>query len=149
MINNLPYIIKIKLVDIFNNFFLNNTIPSSWSAHKVVMVPIPNKDPQLVSSYRPITSSSCVGKVFEIMIKNRLEWWLESSDKLAESQFGFRQGKSTLDTLTILYNNILSSFLNKEYTTALFLDIKIAYDNVNINILIEKLKDLKFPKKDH
>ena len=43
----------------------------------------------------------------------------------------------------------MSSFRNKEYTTALFLDIKSAYNNVNINILIEKLKDLKFPKKDH
>ena len=147
MIKNLPKTLKLKLLDFFNYFFENNTYPSSWSTHRVVMIPKPYKDHSLAMSYRPITLSSCVGKVFELILKNRFEWWVESSNQLCRSQFGFRRGKSTCDNLTILYNDIMSSFKYRGFTTAIFLDIKGAYDNVNLDILIKKLIKMQISHK--
>ena len=43
-IKELPETIKIKLFELLNHFFVNNVIPKSWSTHKVIMVPKPNKD---------------------------------------------------------------------------------------------------------
>lgn len=48
---------------------------------------------------RPITMSSCVAKVFERMINERLNWWAERSGILEEWQNGFRRGRSCLDNL--------------------------------------------------
>ena len=102
MIKELPETIKIRLFELLNRFFVNNVIPKSWSTHKVIMVSKPNQDLTLALSYRSITLASCIGKVFEMIIKNRMEWYIESQVLLCHSQLGFRKGKSTLDNLTIL-----------------------------------------------
>ena len=45
-----------------------------------------NKDPEMVSSYRRITLTSCVAKLVERLVKERLEWWLEHKNLLITDQ---------------------------------------------------------------
>ena len=42
---------------------------------------------------QPIALSSCVGKLFERLIKNRLEMTIEKDRYLSDHQYGFRKGK--------------------------------------------------------
>ncbi|KAJ8930527.1 hypothetical protein NQ314_016674 [Rhamnusium bicolor] len=49
------------------------------------------KPPDSADSYRPICLVSCLLKVLEKMIKNRLQWWLEKQGKLRKTQDGLRQ----------------------------------------------------------
>lgn len=51
------------------------------------------------SSYRPICLLNTAGKLFERIIKRRLEKHLEENGDLNEKQFGFRRGLSTVDTI--------------------------------------------------
>lgn len=44
--------------------------------------------------------SSCVSKIMERMINERLMWWSEKQRILDNWQNGFRRGKSCLDNLT-------------------------------------------------
>ena len=74
-----------------------------------------------------------------------MEWYIESQVLLCQSQLGFRKGKSTLDNLTILFNEISSTFIKRGITTAMFIDVKGAYDNVDIDILSYQLKKIKIP----
>ncbi|KAA5620575.1 hypothetical protein F3H11_34295, partial [Pseudomonas aeruginosa] len=59
-----------------------------------------------VESFRPIVLSSVITKVVEHVIKNRLEWFIENSEHLSQTQFGFRKGKSVADSLGIFTTDI-------------------------------------------
>ncbi|XP_048481301.1 uncharacterized protein LOC119694354 isoform X1 [Plutella xylostella] len=81
------------------------------------------------------------------MIKCRLEWLVENRGILAKTQFGFRKGMSTLDSLAILTTDIHIAFKRKEYLVGVFLDIASAYDNVLLPVLRQKMRQLSIPVK--
>ena len=115
-----------------------------------IIIPIikSGKDPFNPINYRPIALSSVLAKITEHMIKHRLEWFVESRNLLAKSQFGFRKGMGTVDSLSILTTDIRTSLLNKEYLVGVILDISAAYDNVLLQVLRKKLiQQLNIPEK--
>lgn len=94
---------------------------------------------------RPITLSSCVGKVLERMINERLMWVAEREGWFDRYQNGFRRGKSCIDNLTRLTVDIHTSKQTNENLIVAFLDVKSAYDNVRTSILCDILKKKKCP----
>lgn len=73
--------------------------------------------------------ASCLCKIIERMISNRLNWWLKYHNLLPDSQFGFRKQKSCIDNLSILYSEIVKGFLEGKAVSAAFLDIESAFDS--------------------
>ncbi|KAL0849653.1 hypothetical protein ABMA28_013907 [Loxostege sticticalis] len=72
---------------------------------------------------------------------------MESNNVLSKSQFGFRKGFSTLDSLSILTTDIRLAFHKKECLVGVFLDIASAYDNVLLPVLRQKLLYLSISEK--
>lgn len=107
----------------------------------VIIIPIlkPGKDPNCSESYRPISLMSCILKTLERMIKSRLEWWLSNQNLLPLNQFGYKKGFGTIDAVLTLTTDIQISYSRNNYLSTLFLDLKGAYESVNLNILEEKL----------
>lgn len=139
---------KEYLLILVNFFFEFGCVPEQWKTQVVVPILKPGKDPSDPNSYRPIALSSVLCKVTEHMVKHRLEWLVENRNLLPKSQFGFRKGMSTMDSLSILTTDIRSSFLRKEYLVGVFLDIASAYDNVLLPVLRNKLiYQLNIPEK--
>ena len=134
--------VKKLLINLFNDFLRSNIFPPSWTFSIIIPIIKPGKNPDYGSSYRPIGLSSCLLKSFQHLFKNRLEWFIESQHIIPDFQFGFRKGKGTYDGLSLLLSNIQMAFSKNQITIALFLDITGAYDNVNIDILLRKLKKL-------
>lgn len=128
MVKNLPECSKIFLLDTLNGFWKYHSYPSSWKLQIVVPGLKPGKDPQLPTSYRPIALTSCVCKIFERMVNNRLIWLLETKKLLTNRQFGFRKNKSTLDPLLMLSREIQNSFSVQNQTVGIFFDLEKAYD---------------------
>jgi ribonuclease HI len=138
----LPYLLKI-----FNNCLSTGDIPEEWHAQEIIPILKPGKDPSKGSSYRPIALSSCALKLLEHMIKNRLDWYIESKSLCPSHQFGFRKTHSCLDNLSILTTDIRSAFEKKNSLMAAFLDINSAYDNVSLEYLGESLVSIGIPPK--
>jgi len=132
-------------LEVINIIFLTGDIPTSWKSHIILPVHKPNKDPTDILSYRPIALAPVILKIAENLIKIRLEWFLENRNLLPCSQYGFRKGKSTLDSIGILVSDVRLAFTTKQSVVAAFLDIKSAYDNVVLSILKNKLEFLKVP----
>lgn len=84
----------------------------------------------MTSSYRPISLTCNMCKLFEKIVSKRLRWHLEHNLLLSPYQFGFRQYKSTIDHLSFLENEILTSFANKNKVIAVALDLEKAYEMV-------------------
>lgn len=75
------------LVGLFNDILSGiKTVPREWKTSIIPLIPKIGRLPDLVSSYRPIGMSSCIGKVFESLIKNRLKWYVESRGILNKHQ---------------------------------------------------------------
>ena len=62
-------------------------------------VPKKGKDKKNTRSYRPISLLSCVGKLLERMVNQRLINHLESNNVLSPTQTGYRKFRSTEDQL--------------------------------------------------
>lgn len=132
-------------LSIINSVVFSGVIPPSWKSQEVIPILKPNKPPLEASSYRPISLSSVLAKIAEHLVKNRLEWFIESNGLLANSQYGFRKGRSTMDSIGLFTADIRLAFSRNKSILAAFLDISAAYDSVLIPILRNKLSMLNVP----
>jgi ribonuclease HI len=154
-LDDIPYILikrlhqsaKLVLLRIFNDLWQFDLIPDTWKTTAVVPILKSEKDPSLAESYRPISLSSCVGKIFENMIKCRLEMYAESRLIIPSSQFGFRKGRSTTDSLLKFGGDIKDAFYNNQYLISVFLDVSGAFDNVDLECLVKILHSYNIPGK--
>ena len=97
MIKHLGPKAKKVLLEIFNKSWKSGQVPQSWREAHMVPIHKKGKDKTNTGSYRPISLTSCVGKLLERMINSRLIWHLESKKLLSKCQAGFRQDHSTED----------------------------------------------------
>lgn len=150
-LDNIPYIllknlhktVKIILLNILNNLWTRQKIPESWKTQCVIPILKPNKPPNVADSYRPISLSSCIGKLFENMIKTRLDWYVEANNLLPHTQFGFRKGRGCTESIMSFLSDIKQRVIGGPYhAMCVFLDVQGAFDNVDISVLIKILHDL-------
>ena len=99
------------------------------------------KPAEEVASYRPISLTSCLGKVAERMINARLYWWLEANKVIDVHQSGFRTGQRTEDLLFRMTQRIIDGFHEKKSTVGVFVDLQQAYDRVWRRGLLYKMQE--------
>ena len=122
-ISNLPTQMKIDLWTSFNKMYEESIVPSSWKTADIISILKPGKNPTEPKSYWLISLLSCAGKLMERMVGKRPRWYLEQNQIFLPYQFGFRSGKSTLDTLVILEHDIQMSFRTQKVTIVELLDL--------------------------
>jgi hypothetical protein len=93
-----------------------------------------------LNNYRPISLLTFFSKIFEKLIYTRLNKHTISNKILANEQYGFRSNTSTEKAVYQLTNKILKALDNKEWVGGIFCDLSKAFDYVNNDILLEKLK---------
>ena len=107
-----------------------------------IIQPIPKsstsdiKDPL---SYRGITLTPVVYKMYCYILNKRLASWDSQNNIISDNQNGFRKGRSTVDQISTLINIIETRKYLKQSTFAAFIDFKKAYDCINRNLLFTKL----------
>ena len=67
--------------------------------------------------------------------------YIEKYNLINEHQFGFRSNHSTIYAISSIYEELLKSNDDKLYNCCLFYDFSRAFDTVNHEILIKKLKN--------
>ena len=93
----------------------------------------------LNTNYRPISLLPVLSKVFEKVMYSRIYNFLQSTNQLFESQYGFRKCQSCENAIQELISPVTKGFDLKEYTAALFLDLSKAFDTLDHQILLCKL----------
>jgi hypothetical protein len=140
MLKHLPSNALNCLLSILNNISATQQVPSTWLSYCVIPISKPNSN----TSFRLIALSSFIYKVFEFMLKFRLDWCLESNSILPANLFSFREGMGTLKYLATFTRKMYHSFNNRIFF-ATFVDIHGAFDSVNISTLISHLHSLQVP----
>ena len=73
-------------------------------------------------------------------MNNRLYKFLVENNILYQKQFGFQNLHSTDHAILQLMNQLTDAFSQEKYNLGIFIDLSNAFDTVNYNILLEKLK---------
>nr|XP_053633942.1 conserved oligomeric Golgi complex subunit 8-like [Cherax quadricarinatus] len=80
--------------------------------------------------------------MLERLVAARLSWWAEEHGLLPENQSGFREGRSTLYPLLQFAQLMHTSFENREFLLAAFLDLRGAFDSVSHTAIPFKLANM-------
>ena len=70
-----------------------------WGDAIIIPLLKADKSPSELGSYRPISLTSCVGKLLESKITERLYAFVESRALFSSRQAGFRKGRGTEDQI--------------------------------------------------
>lgn len=145
MIKKLPVHARQTLLNIYNYCLETGSIPKEWKQYNIIPILKAGKKADNINNLRPIILSSCFVKTLEIMIKNRIEWELENKKFFSHWQTGFRKGMGITNNVAALTSHIYHAFDMNESVVAVFLDIKSAYNHVNIFKLYHILMSTNIP----
>ena len=130
------------LLNLINKTWRTGKLPKIWKTATVIPILKKDKPKEKLNSYRPISLTSCIGKIAERMINSRMYWWLEKNQSLHPNQSGFRRGRQTIDQLIRLTQGTADAFQKAEHTAAVFVDLQQAYDHVWRAGLLHKMQKL-------
>ena len=133
----------LKFLHFFFNLCINFGIhPANWKIAKVIMLHKAGKPEDSTGSYRPLSLTSCLGKLLEKAVEDNLSNWAEANKKFNKQQNSFRKNRSTNDNLFKLFETIRLGFCKGHPTTGIFLDAEKAFDQVWYDGLLFNLTDL-------
>ena len=106
-----------------------------------IVIPLHKKgDISNMATYRPVSLLSVFSIFFFKAMYCRLNHHLQANNILATEQHGFRKGLSTEHATFSLTENILMALNKKTHIGGIFCGLTKAFDCVNHDVLIEKLK---------
>ena len=139
-----PFILKLYLLDHYNQCYGTCTIPDSWLFSEVVMlVKNHQKDIRSLSNYRPISLTNVSYKIFASMLQSRLESYTDS--RVRDTQYGFRKNRSTTQPIHVMRR--LIEIFERQNTPfhALFLDWSKAFDSVTFTSIQAAMEHAGIP----
>ena len=104
---------KKELLAIFNASFKRAKIPQIWRDATIIPLLKLGKPASDLASFRPISLTSCIVKVLERMMAERLYSIAENSGLLNHQQAGFRKGRSCEDQILRIVQSIEDSLQQK------------------------------------
>ena len=127
------------LCNIYNNCIRTNHTPKMWKKGRVALIPKPS------GGYRPITLLPVLVKILEKLVLTRMQRLELTEGWMSEEQFAFRPGRSAGHAL-LNYTSVVGGYIkNRTPNCAVHIDIKGAFDNVWMPVLINGLKKLNCP----
>lgn len=135
---SLPIITE-PLTHIINFSFESGTVPLIWK--QVLVKPIPkNNKISTVSELRPISLLSVPSKIAEGVIHRQLSPYVLNNNIIPKIQSGFRKDHGTSTALLSILDDALTSINSDKLTSLTLLDMSKAFDSLNTELLINKLK---------
>ena len=148
MLKHLPRSGMDFLLQIFNLSWFSHSFPSIWKTSSIISIHNMGKLLDCPASFRPISLTSCISKLFERIILSRLLFFLESNFILSSLQAGFCLRRSTLDEI-LYFSQSISDGFNKprsnSRTILSSIDFFKAFDSVWHPALFHKLISAGLP----
>lgn len=122
--------IHTKITQLMNTTMKDQIYPENWKKIKVIPILKPDKNPDQITSYRPIALINSLTKIFNKLIKHRLDTHLNTNNLIPELSFAYQKYKATHQCLTYILTEIQNNTRDKYLTFIIVTDISKAFDNV-------------------
>ncbi|KXZ75780.1 Putative 115 kDa protein in type-1 retrotransposable element R1DM-like protein, partial [Tribolium castaneum] len=130
------------ILAVMNKLIKDREFPKAWKTSKLVLIPKSNNKGE-ERKFRPICLTSCMGKLFEILIRDRIQKHAEENRLISDFQYGFRTGKSTKDAVKEVWSFAKlaneGSYGRKDYCALVALDIENAFNTARWNKIVEAM----------
>ena len=98
-------------------------------------------------NYRPVALTSHIIKIYERILRGVMVDYVDRNELLCDNQHGFRSGRSCLTQLLSHVDDIVKGLINGADTDAIYLDFAKAFDKVDHQLLLAKMRKLGFHEK--
>lgn len=123
---------------LFNKSLSSGIFPAVWKT--CIVTPIfKGGDKNLISNYRPISKQCIIPKLFENIIAGKLSSLAKNI--IIREQHGFMTGRSVVTNL-LVYHDFIVTLEERLQLDAIYTDFTKAFDSVDHNILLRKLRAL-------
>ena len=122
---------------LFEKIYKKSSLPEQWKVSKIIPT-FKKGSKSEIEHYRPIANLCSTSKIFEKLILKQIHY-LESKIKLdltGKQQHGFKRNKSKATAGTLLQSLIVHAADDKNYVLMTSLDLSMAFDVVNTQLLI-------------
>lgn len=128
------------LVVLINSMFSSGEYPDALKRTRVCPIYKGKGEKTSADNFRPITIGPNISKPVESIISNSLMSHFEQNDLLTDRQFAYRKNMSTTIAAYKIYNYITTALDDKYKVAGIFCDLSKAFDVINHELLLEKLK---------
>ena len=125
----------IKLASLYHGYH-----PKVFKKSQITMLHKPAKPKSEITSYHPLSLTSCLGKILEKIITNSVKGWCNNNNIINKQQNGFRSIRNTNNNLFKLTQSLKQNINKGFVTSAVFLDIEKVFDQVWHASLLHKMK---------
>ena len=102
----------------------------------------PTLDVDELKNYRPISNLTYLSKIQEKVVHCQLNEYADVNNLFSPYQSGYRKFHSCETAVTKIHNDILMMIDSKSNVVLLLLDLSAAFDTINHNLLLTKLKNV-------
>ena len=127
MLKSLCSAISYPLQLIFNQSIATGVFPDKMKIAEVIPL-YKGKQRDLMINYRPISLLMTISKLLEKVIYSRIYKFLEKTNILFESQYGFRTKRSCERAILELTSHLLHAHNKNLHSMGVFLDLSKAFD---------------------
>ena len=136
----LPVILPV-LTELINRSLLTSVFPSAWKESVVIPI-LKEGDHEVANNNRPVSLLPALSKICERAALNQLTEYTTRKNCLTEHQNGNKKKHST-ETLHIFMSDMILQAMDQKQVTALvLLDLSKAFDSIEHEILLRKLREL-------
>ena len=122
--------------------------PHSWK-HSAICPIFKKKDPAIYTNYRPISLIDILSKMLETRIARHMTQHIIGNGYLPKKQYGFRPKHSCSDLVMNVIGRTTQSLNERKPLILLQTDIAGAFDRVDREKLIQRLKECGTPPRLH
>ena len=134
----------VPMAMIWNESFSLGCVPYFYKLSYVCPIH-KNGDQTSPANCRTISLTSHIVKVAERLVRRAMVEYLEKNSIISQDQHGFCSGKSTLSQLLCYIEAVFGGLLRGNETDTIYLDYAKAFDKVDHELLVKKLKLYGFP----
>lgn len=145
-LKRVPEITIKRLTTIYNTYLKAGVFPEVWKRAILVLIPKGKLD-AMAPKTRPICLLNELGKVFEKVIVERINMWMEENpaSSLFSKQYGFRKNTSTCDALFHVQEFIKKNTVDQQVVIGVSLDINNAFNSLKWSEIRKALREKEFP----
>ena len=145
LIKKLSYILEPNYCSIVNfSLYTSNFFTIFKHALVTPLLKKSNLECSNVSHYRHISKLPMLNKIIEKVVSKQIIEYLMINDLYDDFQNAYQPGNSTEMALIKLTNEIIGYLDDYEHAQLLLLDLSSAYDSLDQNILIYRLRSIGF-----
>lgn len=132
------------LLDVMNFHLAAGDFPTTWKISRLVLLPKPGKNISDPSGYRPLCILNVFGKLLEYLLLARLKECVNERNAISQAQFGFREGRSTVDAIARVVGSAeesrRKSYRHRDLCLLVTIDIRNAFNSASWQKVLDTLR---------